>query len=309
MMSMNHCHLLAAVVLATAGPPALLAAETFDYSRILPLANRGSGLWGAAFAPRAGEGELVGVRVEADWWEGPGDGRAGSAKKSAMEGIVYEVKRGEAEWVALPEVSRDLRLTARAAAPEGTGGLLGGSPGGEWAVRQKAGGGYPRLVRLVFTCRGDPLLVKDLRAASLTCPGLDPPPVLGQEHIHDRTDNKALKEGDEVTCVVVVENVGARKSKEVDLDVRVVPFGRTEGPRIGFAQVPRLGPGETAELRITGKIPAKFTTESGSFELLAIVDPRGTLGETETLNNSLSRAFTFEVPKGEEALPEDLRDR
>jgi len=249
------------------------------------------------------------VAVAADWWEGPGDLRAGDEKRCAMPGIVYEVKRGDGPWTALPPASRDLRLTARAEAPAEAKALLGGSPSGEWSVRQSAGGAYPKLLRLELTCRGDPLLVKDLRVKSLMLPGLDPKPIIGREYIPDRIDNPVLKAGDEVHAVIVVENCGARPVKEVDLDLLAVPRGRRQGKRMGFAQVPALEPGKSVELRIDGKIPPDVLAESGAAEILALVNPRGTEREVETWNNAAVRAFRFQAPEKKDPLGGDLKDR
>src|SRR5262245_15550620 len=93
------------------------AAGTFDYVRHFEVPVKGSGIWTGKFAANPGEGELVGLSVEADWWDGPGDPRAGDLKKAPMPGIVYEVKRGDGPFVPLPAAARDLRLTARTSAP------------------------------------------------------------------------------------------------------------------------------------------------------------------------------------------------
>jgi hypothetical protein len=285
------------------------AGDTFDYVRVLEPPGRGSGAWAGKFIPVTGEGELVGVTVAADWWDGPGDPRVGDGKKAAMPGIVWEVRRGDGPWTALPPASRDLRLTARSAAPAEAKALLGGSPAGEWGVRQTAGGAYPKALRLELLCRGDPLIVKDLRVASLMLPGLDPKPITGREYIPDRIDNPTLKPGDEVHAVVVVENCGARPVMEVDLDLLAVVRGKRQGKRIGFAQVPALEPGRTAELKIDGKIPADFSSESGAGEVLAFVNPRATEREVDTWNNAVGRAFRFEPPPKKDPLGGDLRDR
>lgn len=288
---------------------AAAAAGTFDYVRVLEPASKLAGTWTGKLAPNPGEGVVAGVAVIADWWDGPGDPRIGDGKKSAMPGIVYEVKRGEGPWVALPPTARDLRLLARAAAPEDAGALFGGSPAGEWSVRQAAGGAYPKSVRLEITCRGDALLVKDLRVKSLMLPGLDPKPVIGREYIPDRTENPVLRPGAAVAAVVVVENCGARRTREVDLDLLLVPWGRRQGRRLAFAQVPALEPGASAELRLDGKIPDDFAEESGFYEVLALANPRAAEREVETWNNAVGRAFRFELPPKKEALPGDLRDR
>jgi hypothetical protein len=298
-----------AVLLALAAATPAPAADTFDYVRVLETTGKGLGAWAGKFIPGTGEGELVGVRVVGDWWDGPGDPRVGDEKRSAATGIVWEVRRGDGPWTALPPATRDLRLLARSAAPAEAKAILGGSPAGEWGVRQTAGGEYPRSLRVEFTCRGDSLMAKDLRVASLMLPGLDPKPITGREYIPDRIDNPTLKPGAEIHAVVVVENCGARPLKEVDLDLLAVVRGRRQGKRIGFAQVPALEPGKTAELKIDGKIPADFVAESGSAEVLAFVNPRGTEREVETWNNALGRAFKYELPAKKEPLGGDLRDR
>jgi hypothetical protein len=297
----------AAVLLAAA--LAAAAAGTFDYVRVFEPPSRGSGTWSGKYLPNPNEGEIVGLAVAADWWNGPGDARAGDAKKAAMPGIAYEVRRGEGAWVPLPPADRDLRLTARTAAPADAEGLYGGAGEGEWSVRQVKGGAYPHRLRIEFTCRGDPLLVKDLAVRSLMLPGLDPKPVVGHEYIPDRTENPTLKSGAGVHAVVVVANCGARKVRETDLDLLAVPFGRRQGKRMGFAQVPALEPGAAVELRIDGTIPEDLAVESGLWEVLAYVNPRSSEREVETFNNALGRAFRYEVPEKKEALPSDLRDR
>ncbi len=305
---MDRRNLVAASALLLAS----LAAEggdAFDYDRVLEASTKGHGLWTGKFSPNAGEGALAGIAVAADWWDGPGDPRAGDAKKSAAAGIVFEVRHGEGPWVALPPVDRDLRLTARAEVPADAKDLLGGGLEGEWSVQQKAGGAYPNRLRLEFTCRGDPLLVKDLRVKSLMLPGLDPKPVVGHEYIPDRTENPTLKAGAEVHAAIVVENCGARRTKEVDLDLLGVPFGKRQGRRLGFAQVPPLEPGKSVELKIDAKIPADLSTEGGAFEVLALVNPRNAEREVETFNNALGRAFRYEGPPKKEGLPTDLKDR
>ena len=253
MRTVHRFSLAAATLLALASLSP--AGDTFDYMRVFEPAGKGSGIWGGKFAARPGEGPLVGLAVAADWWDGPGDPRAGDPKLCAMPGILYEVKRGEGPWVALPAAERDLRLTARTAAPAEAKDLFGASPDGEWSVRQKAGGAYPHSIRLEFTCRGDPLLSKDLRVKDLRLPAIDPPPVVGKPYIPDRVENRTLKAGDAVDAVVLVENCGARRTKEVDLDLVAAPFGKRQGARLGFAQVPALEPGATAEMKISGKIP------------------------------------------------------
>lgn len=285
------------------------AAETADYVRVFEPPSKGSGTWGGRFAARPSEGTLVGLAVVGDWWDGPGDPRAGDGKLSAMPGILYEVRRGEGPWVALPAVDRDLRLTARAEAPAEAADLLGGNPDGEWSVRQKAGGAYPRTLRIEFTCRGDALLVKDLRVADLRLPDLDPAPVVGRPYVRDRVGNPTLLPGAAVEAVVVVENCGARRTKEVDLDLVVAPFGKRQGRRLGFVQVPALDPGASAEVKVSGRIPEEPPLEPGIHEILAVVDPRGTEREVESANNALSRAFRFALPEKKPTLPTDLRNR
>jgi len=289
--------------------PGAAGGETFDYRRWFEPASKGSGEWAGKFLPGSNEGELVGLAVDADWWEGPGDPRAGDDARSVLKAVVYEVRRGTGPWTPLPPADRDLRLAARTAAPEAAKALLGGSAGGDWSVRQAAGGEFPRRLRLEFTCRGDALLVMDLRVASIRLPGIDPPERVGRPYLPDRVENATLAKGTDVQAVVVVENCGARRTKEVDLDLLAVPFEKRQGgKRLGFVQVPRLKPGETAELTVGGKFLEDLAEESGAWEVLAVVDPRGTLAEVETFNNALGRAFTFkatEKPK----LPEDLRDR
>jgi hypothetical protein len=286
---------------------ALAAGDTFDYVRYFEPASKGSGVWTGKFA--AGTDDLVGVAVAADWWEGPGDLRVGDEKKSAMPDIHYEVKRGDAPWTPLPAAARDLRLTARTVAGAEAKALLGGGPAGEWSVRQTAGGAYPKTVRLEFTCRGDPLMVKDLRVKSLMLPGLDPKRVIGHDYFPDRVENPTLKPGSDVHAVIVVENCGARPTREVDLDLLAVPWGKRLGKRMGFAQVPPLEPGKTAELKIDGKIPADTLAANGNAEVLAVVNPRGAEPEVETWNNALGRGFRFEIPPKKEPLPGDLKDR
>jgi len=298
--------ILGVAALAAASAPAV---ETFDYVRVLEPPSKGLGAWGGKLPPGAAAEELVGLAVAADWWDGPGDPRVGDAKKVAMPGIVYEVKRGDGPWTALPPADRDLRLTARAAATPEIKTLLGGVPAGEWQVRQSAGGAFPRGLRLEFTCRGDPLLAKDLRVKSIMLPGLDPKPIIGREYIPDRIDNPTLKPGAEVRCVVVVENCGARKTKEVDLDVLVAPRGKRQGRRLGFAQVPSLEPGATAELKVDGKIPADVAVEDGIYEVLAVVNPRMAEREVDAWNNALGRAFKLQVPPKKDPLSDDLKDR
>jgi len=304
---MRPLHLLAAAGLAAAA--SVSAAETFDYVRYHELAPKLSGTWSGRFTPLSGEGPAVGLAVVADWWDGPGDPRAGDEKKSAMEGIAFEVRRGEGPWVPLPACARDLRLCARTEAPADAKDVLGAVPAGEWGVRQKAGGAYPHRVRIEFTLRGDPLLVKDLRAASFSLPDLDPKPVVGHPHHPDRTANLVLKGGAALKAVVVVENCGARRTKEADVDFVAAPFGKRQGRRLGFGLCPALEPGKSAEVALQGVIPEDLATESGVWEALAVVNPRGAEREIETWNNALGRAFRFEVPAKKDPLPGDLRDR
>jgi hypothetical protein len=285
------------------------AGDGFDYVRVLEPVSKGMGTWTGKLPPGPGAEELVGVAVAADWWDGPGDPRVGDGKRAAMPGIVYELKRGDGPWTALPAAARDLRLLARAVAPADAKALLGGPPAGEWSVRQAAGGAYPRGLRLEFTCRGDPLLVKDLRVKSLMLPGHDPKPVIGHEYIPDRVENPTLKPGSEVHAVVVVENCGARGTKEVDLDLLAVPRGKRQGKRIGFAQVPPLEPGGTAELKIDGKIPPDVALEGGTWEVLAFVNPRMAEREVDTWNNAVGRAFKLDIPAKKDPLSGDLKDR
>jgi len=298
---------MTAVLLA--GAVAASAGDTFGFVRVLEPVSKEAGTWTGKLPPGAGSEELAGIAVCADWWDGPGDPRVGDAKRSAMPGIVYELKRGTGPWTPIPAAARDLRLTVRAEAPAGAAGLLGGSPAGDWSVRQAAGGAYPRSLRLEFTCRGDPLLVKDLRVKSLMLPGHDPRPVIGREYIPDRIENPTLKPGAEIHAVVVVENCGARGTKEVDLDLLAAPRGKRQGKRIGFAQVPALEPGATAELKIDGKIPADVAAENGVYEVLAVVNPRMAEREIETWNNALGRAFRLEIPPKKDPLSGDLKDR
>ncbi len=298
---------MAVVLLAAAG--AAPAADPFEFVRVLEPVPKEAGTWTGKLPPGIGAEELAGVAVAADWWDGPGDPRVGDAKRSAMPGIVYEVKRGAGPWTPIPAANRDLRLTARASAPADAAALLGGSPAGEWSVRQAAGGAYPRSLRLEFTCRGDPLLVRDLRVKSLMLPGFDPKPVIGREYIPDRIENPTLKPGTEVHAVVVVENCGARATKEVDLDLLAAPRGKRQGKRIGFAQVPALEPGATVELKIDGKIPPDVAAENGVYEVLAVVNPRMAEREVELWNNALGRAFRLEIPPKKDPLSGDLRDR
>jgi hypothetical protein len=300
---------IAALAAASAAAGAAPAADPIDYARHLELAPKGTGAWGSRFTPLAGEGPAVGLAVEADWWDGPGDPRAGDPKKSALEGAVFEVRRGEGPWVALPACSRDLRLVARTEAPADAKDLLGAVPGGDWSVRQKAGSSYPLRVRIDFTCRGDPLLVKDLRLASIALPDLDPAPVVGRPHLPDRTGNRTLGPGAKIKAVAVVENRGGRKTKEVDVDLVLAPFGKRQGRRIGFAQCAALAPGASAEVTLEGVVPEDLAAEAGAWEALAIVNPRGAEREFETWNNALGRAFRFEIPVEKPALPGDLRDR
>ena len=288
---------------------AAAAVDTFDYVRVLEPVSKGMGVWTGRLPAGPGAEDLVGVAVAADWWDGPGDPRVGDAKRSAMPGIVYEMKRGEGPWTPIAAAARDLRLTARAEAPPDARSLLGGSPAGEWSVRQVAGGAYPRALHLEFTCRGDPLLAKDLRVKSLMLPGYDPKPVIGHDYIPDRIENPTLRPGAEVHAVVVVENCGARKTKEVDLDLVAAPRGKRLGKRIGFAQVPVLEPGASAELKIDGKIPADVAVESGVYEVVAVVNPRMAEREVETWNNALGRAFRLEIPPKKDPLSGDLKDR
>jgi hypothetical protein len=285
------------------------AAGGFDYVRVLEPVQKPAGTWTGTLPPGTGGEELVRLAVVADWWEGPGDPRVNDAAKAAMPGIRYEVRRGEGPWTPLPPADRDLRLEARAAAPEDAKGILGGAPAGPWAVRQAAGGAYPRALRLEFGCRGDPLLVKDLRVKSLALPDLDPKPVIGKEHHPDRVDNPTLRPGAVVKAVVVVANSGARKTKEVDLDLLAVLRGKRQGKRIAFAQVPGLAPGAEKEIVLEGRIPADVATEGGVWEILALVNPRAVEVEVDTWNNGATRAFRLEIPAKTEPLPGDLRDR
>jgi hypothetical protein len=300
---------LAPISILLAASLAAAAADGFDYVRVLEPVSRISGAWTGKLPPGPASEELIGVAVAADWWDGPGDPRVGDAKRSAMPGILYEVKRGDGPWTPLPPAARDLRLTARAAAPPEAKALLGGPPAGEWSVRQAAGGAYPRALHMEFTLRGDPLLVKDLRVKSLMLPAYDPKPVIGHEYIPDRVENPTLKPGAEIKAVVVVENCGARPTKEVDLDLLCVPRGKRQGKRIGFAQVPALEPGAAAELKFEGKLPADAAEESGMFEVLAVVNPRMAEREIETWNNALGRAFRLDIPVKKGPLGGDLKDR
>jgi hypothetical protein len=288
---------------------AAFAGDTFDYVRVVEPVIKGSGMWTGKVPQGPGPEELVGVAVEADWWDGPGDPRAGDEKRSAMPGIRYELKRGDGPWTPLPPADRNQRLIARAATTPDLKALLGGSPVGEWQVRQAAGGAYPRAIHLEFTCRGDSLLAKDLRVKSLMLPAYDPKPVIGHEYIPDRVENPTLKVGAEIRAVIVVENCGARKTKEVDLDLLVVPRGKRQGKRIGFAQVQPLDPGKTEELVIEGKIPEDVATESGIHEVLALVNPRSAEREVEHWNNALGRAFRLDIPAKKDPLGGDLKDR
>jgi hypothetical protein len=300
--------LLAAAVLS-AIPAALPAGETFDYLRHLEVAPKGPGAWGGRFTPLAGEGPAVGLAVAADWWDGPGDPRVGDEKKSAMEGILFEVRRGEGPWVALPACARDTRLCARTEAPADAKDLLGAVPAGEWGVRQKAGGAYPHRVRIEFTLRGDPLLVKDLRVVSLALPDLDPKPVVGRPHHPDRQGNPVLKGGAPVKAVVTVQNCGARKSKATDVDLVAAPPGQRQGKRIAFGQCEALEPGKSVEVVLEGRIPEELAVTGGAWEIVAVVNPRNTEREVETWNNALARAFRLDVPPPKDPLPGDLRDR
>ena len=295
----------AALAASTSAP----AADPIDYARHLELAEKVPGTWAGRFTPLAGEGPAVGLAVVGDWWDGPGDPRAGDPKKSALEGAVFEVRRGEGPWVALPACSRDLRLLARAEAPADAKDLFGAVPGGEWGVRQKAGSAYPLRVRIDFTCRGDPLLVKDLRLGSLSLPDLDPAPVLGRPHLPDRTGNATLGPNAKIKAVAVVENRGGRKTKEVDVDLVLAPFGKRQGKRIGFTQCPALAPGASAQVTLEGVVPEDLATENGAWEALAIVNPRGAEREFETWNNALGRGFLFKLEEKKDVLPGDLRDR
>ncbi len=295
-----------------AGPLLLLtaaatAADGFDYARLLEPASKVQGTWTGKFVAAPGEGEVVGIAVSADWWEGPGDLRVADEKRAPMEGIVFEVRRGEGAWVPLPPAARGLDLRARVEAPADAKDLVGGSAAGEWSVRQARGSEYPRRVRVEFVCRGDPLLITDLRIASLSLPDLDPRALPGRVHFPDRQENRTLKPGAAISAVVVVENCGARRTKEVDLDLVVVPFGeRQGGKRIAFVQVPKIAAGKTVELALSGNLPDDFK-ESGIHEILAVVNPRLTLPEVEPLNNYAGRGFRLEMPST--AMPEDLRDR
>jgi hypothetical protein len=226
-----------------------------------------------------------------------------------MEGIVFEVRRGEGPWVALPPCARDTRLCARAAAPADAKDLLGTVPAGAWGVRQKAGGAYPHRVRIEFTLRGDPLLVKDLRVADLALPDLDAKPVVGRPHHPDRVGNPVLRPGAAVKAVVTVENCGARRTKASDIDLVVAPPGQRQGRRIAFAQCEALEPGKSATATLEGRIPEDLDLKPGILEIVAVVNPRGVEREVETWNNALGRAFRFEVPPPREPLPGDLRDR
>jgi hypothetical protein len=298
----------AALALLALSVLAASAEEAFDYVRVLEPAPKGTGIWTGRFAPNPGEGPLVGLAVVADWWDGPGDPRVGDPKRTAAEGIVFEVRKGEGAWTALPPANRDLRLFARSAAPADAKDLLGSGADGEWSVRQKAGGSYPPRLRVEFTLRGDPLLVKDLRVSSLMLPGLDPKPVVGHDYIPDRMENPTLKGGAEIHAAVTVENCGARKTREVDLDLLAVPYGKRQGKRLAFAQVPPLEPGKTADLKLDAKIPEDLATEAGVYEVLALVNPRSSEREVEAFNNALGRAFRFEPPPKKD-MPEDLKDR
>ncbi len=301
--------LAAAALVATAllGPARAPAAEPFVYTRYLELASRGTGLWSGKMPVVADEGEVVGFSVVADWWGGPEDTRPGDEKRAPREGFVYEVRRGDGAWTALPAAARDLRLLARAAAPPEAKGLLAGAPSGDWAVRQAAGGDFPRAVRLELRCRTEPFYVLDLRVASVRLQGLEPAERPGRPYIPDRTEMPALAAGAEVVALVTVENCGARATREVDLDVGVVPFGSRKGEkRLGFVQVPPLEPGATKELTVKGKLPADLA--AGASEVLATVDPRAVQREIETWNNSLGRAFLskgLDRPK----VDDDLRNR
>ena len=290
---------------------AYLAAAVYNFDKrgVCEPACLGAGVWVGLSAARPADREVAGLAVVGDWWDGPGDVRAGDAKLSAMPGVLYEVRRGDGPWVALPPADRDLRLVVRAEAPPDAKDLLGASPEGAWSVRQKAGGAYPHALRIEFTCRGDRLLVKDLRVKSLSLPDLDPKPVVGRPHLPDRTENRVLKLGDAVAAVVVVENCGARKTKEVDVDLLAAPVGVRKGPRLGHAQVPALEPGGSAEVRIDGTLPEDLSLEGGIFEIVAVLDPRGVEREVELFNNVLTRAFRLSPPEDASKLPDDLRNR
>lgn len=297
---------LAATLLAV--PVLVLAADGFDYVRRFTPTSKERGIWTGKFNASAKDGELVGLTVEADWWEGPGDGRPGDDARAPMEGFIFEVRRGEGAWTALPTVNRDLRLVARTTLPPDSPTILGGSPVGEWSVRQVKGAEVASAVRVEFTLRGDPLLVTDLRVADMKLPGLDPPERVGRPWIPDRTELRTLEPGAEVSAVVTIENCGARRTKECDLDLLILPYGvRTGGKRLAFIEVPRLAPGTKVELSLKGKIPEDYET-GGSFEIVAWVDPRGVQKEVEPYNNLLTRAFTLVVVDPSKQ-PDDLRDR
>ncbi|MHC4924256.1 MAG: hypothetical protein ACYTG4_09290, partial [Planctomycetota bacterium] len=272
--------LLAAVALVTAflapAPSADGAAvgRTHDYERWFELKNEGAGLFTGKFVASAKEGDLIGLRVEADWWNGPGDPRIDHKEKSAMPGVVFEVRRGDGPWTTLPATDREVDLMVRTAAPEGTEGLLGGSPTGNWSIRQVKGGAFPRRLKMIFTCRGDALLVRDLRVKSFSIPAMDPPKHVGRRWMPDRVDNPTLKPEDAVKVVVEVENCGARRTKEVEVELIAIKWNeRSGGRRLGFAQLSKLKKGETATVTIEAKLPEDIAEESGVWELRAVVDP------------------------------------
>jgi hypothetical protein len=297
----------AAPALLLLAAAAFAAAEPFAYARWFEPAGRGSGLWGGKFLASATDKELDGLVLVADWWEGPGDLRAGDDAKSVLKNVVFEVKRGDGAWVALPAAERDLRLRARAEAPVDAKALRGGSPGGEWSVRQSAGGEYARHVRVEFTLKGDPLLVTDLAVDELRLPGLDAPPKVGRPHLPDRQDTPRLDPDQAFTAVAVVRNAGARKTKECDLDLFAAPWGARKGAkRLAFAAIPALAPGGSAEVKVEGRIPADATV-NGPWEIWVVADPRAALRETESLNNVLGRGVTLVVPPPKEANPLDDR--
>jgi hypothetical protein len=286
---------LPAAVVALAAAAAL-AADPVPYARWFEPASRGSGIWGGKFAGAPADKELDGVAVAADWWEGPGDGRAGEPTRAPLKGVVFEVKRGDGPWVALPATDRDLRLVARASAPADAASLRGGAPSGEWSVRQVAGGEYPRHLRLEFTLKGDPLLVTDLVVDELRLPGLDAAPVVGRPHLPDRQDTPVVERETAVAAVAVVRNAGARKTRECDLEIYAAPWGARKGAkRLEYAVVPALATGASTEVKIAAKIPAE-ADPGGPWEVWVVADPRGTLRETEILNNLLSRGVTLKVP-------------
>jgi len=233
--------------------------------------------------------------VGLDWWNGGEDDRVGDRAKAEREKYRVEVKHGKV-WLDLGEVTRDLRLEAAAASPEGV--LAGEAVRGEWNARVVGGKEKPERAWLTVTFDvpfGKGLAQPDLAVRAIRFPDLEKdPPAAGT--FPEKRDFPKLLAGKTYDAKVHVENRGYGDVRKADFS-----FAITDAAGKGRKTLPPLEIDvpirEQEDLRASWELPVPKGLKPGLYRLHAVSDPGGRVKELDEANNEYSRVVRIVEPE------------